>query len=288
MSRSVMITGAASGIGLELARRLADRGDRLTLTDIDPGGLAAAGAELTPRAEGNGGSVATAVLDVRDGDSVRQIVDRLADEPGGLDVIVNNAGIGSGGPVEELEFEHWQRVFDINLTGVMHGTASAYPRMIEAGHGQIVNIASLAGLVPAPFLAPYCAAKHGVVGLSLSLAAESSGTGVFVTCVCPGFTDTPILDSDGPADLSRTSMSGRGRAMAESLPGGVYEVEKLARDIERAIDRRTVILVTPTSARLLWLSARLSPRRGVKIAGRMARRTRVEIAARLGVQGATR
>ncbi len=287
MSRSVMITGGASGIGRALARRLADRGDRLTLADIDAEGLAAVQAELAPRAQAQGGDVSAVVLDVRNGDEVRAVVDRLADAQGGLDIIVNNAGIGTGGPVEELEFEHWQRVFDINLTGVMHGTAAAYPRMVAAGHGHIVNIASLAGLVPAPFLAPYCAAKHGVVGLSLSLAAEASGTGVAVTCVCPGFTETPILDSEGPADLSRTSMSGRGRVMAEALPGGVYEVEKLARDIERAIDKRTVILVTPTSARLLWLAARVAPRRGVMIAGRLARRTRAELAARLSAtQGA--
>ncbi len=285
MSRSVMITGGASGIGRALARRLADRGDRLTLADIDAEGLAAVQAELAPLAQARGGNVSAVVLDVRHGDHVREVVDRLADAPGGLDIIVNNAGIGTGGPVEELEFDHWQRVFDINLTGVMHGTAAAYPRMVAAGHGHIVNIASLAGLVPAPFLAPYCAAKHGVVGLSLSLAAESSGTGVAVTCVCPGFTETPILDSEGPADLSRTSMSGRGREMAEALPGGVYEVEKLARDVERAIDKRTVILVTPRSARLLWLTARVAPRRGVVIAGRLARRTRAELAARLSAQG---
>lgn len=275
--RVVLITGAGSGIGKELAGRLARRGDHLVLTDVDQMSLAAVASALEPTARAAGGSVRHEVVDVRDADRVAEAVADSWDRFGRIDVMVNNAGIGLGGSSEEMTAAHWQRVFDINISGVMHGVVAVYPRMLEAGSGQIVNVASLAGLVPAPHLAAYSASKHAVVGMSMSLAAEAHGTGVGVTCVCPGFTDTPILDASGPRDLPATTFAGRGREYAAGVPGGLYDVASLAADIERAIDRRQVLLVTPASARWMWRVARFAPSLGMAVARSAAARTRAAL-----------
>ncbi len=278
MSRTIIITGAASGIGRALAGRLAARGDHLLLLDIDAAAVVAEAERLNAIAVQSGGSASGQRVDVREPESLEAAVRQVVERHGRLDVMVNNAGIGLGGPTEEMSYEHFQRVFDINISGVMHGSVAAYQQMVAQGSGQIVNIASLAGLVPSPFLAAYSASKHAVVGLTLSLAAESDGTGVHMTCVCPGFTDTPILDFNGPEDLPRTSMAGKGRPIAGKLPGGVYAVDKLARDIERAIDRRSLLVITPLTARLLSGTMRISPRLGTRIAGLVARGTRRALA----------
>ncbi len=274
MHRSVIITGAGSGIGAALAARLAARGDRLTLADINGESVARVAAELAPVAAANGGSVCAEVVDVRAAAQVQALVDGVVASAGGVDIMVNNAGIGLGGPAQEMPLSHWQRVLDVNLSGVMHGVVAVYPHMVAAGRGRIVNIASLAGLVPAPYLVAYSAAKHGVVGLSLSLAAEAAGTGVEVTCVCPGFTDTPILDSQPPADLPPMVLPASGRELAAAMPGELYPVADLARDIESAIDRGEMLLVTPKTARLTWWAARLLPRQMVRMTGRLTARAR--------------
>lgn len=280
MARTFIITGAASGIGRALAGRLAARGDHLLLLDLDGPSVIAEAGRLDAIARQGGGSASGVPADVRDAQALVVAVEQVVADHGRLDVMVNNAGIGLGGPVEEMTPEHFQRVFDINISGVMHGTVAAYRQMVAQGSGQIVNIASLAGLIPAPFLTAYGASKHAVVGLSLSLAAEADGTGVGITCVCPGFTDTPILDFHGPDDLPRTSMAGRGRPIAGKVPGGVYDVQLLARDIEKAIDRRSLLVVTPMSARWLSRTMRISPRLGTKVAGLVARGTRRTLAER--------
>lgn len=278
MGRAVVITGAASGIGKGLAHRLARRGDQLVLLDVNAEGLTAASRELGAIAATRGGSAHPVHCDVRDPDAVEAAVADAWERFGRVDVMVNNAGIGIGGPAEEMSSAHWQRVFDVNVSGVMHGIAAAYPRMVAAGSGQIVNIASLAGLVPSPFLTAYAASKHAVVGMSVSLAAEAAGTGVTVTCVCPGFTETAILDFVGPEDLPQTSASGRGRMFAARVPGGIYPVEELAADIERGIDRGSLMVITPRSARWFSRGMRLSPRLGVVLASSLAKRTRKALA----------
>lgn len=276
-SRVVIITGAASGIGRALSERLAGRGEHLVLLDVNAAGLESVAAQLANVAVAGGGSVRSHVVDVRDAEAVESVVEHTWAEFGRVDVMVNNAGIGIGGPAEEMSAAHWQRVFDVNISGVMHGIAAAYPRMVAAGRGQIVNIASLAGLVPSPFLSAYGASKHAVVGMSVSLAAEAAGTGVCITCICPGFTETAILDFQGPDDLPQTSASGRGRLFAARVPGGIYPVEALAADIERGIDEQKMLVITPSSARWFSRGMRLSPKLGVSLAASIARRTRMAL-----------
>ncbi len=258
--RVVVITGAASGIGRALAGRLVRRGDHVVLLDIDAEGLQAATAELAEHIATSGGSVASEVVDVRDAARMDQIVGDVWRRFGGIDVMVNNAGIAAGGPAEDLSVEHWQRAFDVNLSGVMHGVVAVYPRMVAARAGHIVNVASLAGLIPAPMMAAYSASEHGVVGLTLSLAGEAESYGIAVTCVCPGFTETPLLDHAGPDDLRPTMAPGDARLIPKITHTHIYDVDKLAADIERGIDHRAVLVVSPTTAKMSWAVTRMSPR----------------------------
>jgi NAD(P)-dependent dehydrogenase (short-subunit alcohol dehydrogenase family) len=118
---------------------------------------------------------------------VQALVSDLVARYGVLDYIFNNAGISVCADARDLEIAHWRKVIDVNLMGVVYGTHAAYQQMVKQGHGHIVNIASLAGLVPFPTNAPYAASKHAVVGLSLSMRTEGEALGVKVSAVCPGF-----------------------------------------------------------------------------------------------------
>ncbi len=256
MSRTVIITGGASGIGAGLARALARRGDTLVLADIDVTGAEALADTLSRTTQA---SVIGAELDVRDAAAVRQLVDDTVARTGRLDVMFNNAGIGVGGESLELDVAHWDRVIDVNLRGVVHGVTAALPHMVRQGDGHIVNTASLAGLVPAPFLAPYSATKHAVVGMTLSLRVEFADRGVRFSALCPGFTDTPILDKEMPDDLPPVTIRQPVREMAQALPGGVYELDKLVVDILRGLDHNDPLIVAPATARAAWRSFRTSP-----------------------------
>jgi NAD(P)-dependent dehydrogenase (short-subunit alcohol dehydrogenase family) len=234
-----------------LCRALARRGDSVTVADID-------GAAAQRVADEIGGTAAK--VDVRDVDGVAALVEDVVGSAGRLDLMVNNAGVGVGGDVSELTVAHWDRVIDVNLRGVVHGVQAAYPVMVRQRSGHIVNTASMAGLVPAPYLAPYDATKHAVVGLSLSLRGEASLHGVKVTVVCPGWIDTPLLDSTGPDDLPKPSSTQTGgvREMASRM-GGLYSPDALAADIVRGIERNRPMVVAPRQARILWRMMRLSP-----------------------------
>src|SRR5437763_50829 len=164
--RVAFVTGGASGIGRAISGALVARGDRVVVSDINASGAAAVARELEARGPGSATSVG---LDVADPRGFEQAVAAAHAEHGRLDLLFNNAGIGVGGPVEELALAHWERTIDVNLRGVMHGVRAAYPLMIEQGFGHIVNTASLAGLLPFPFGVPYAMTKHAVVGLSVSL-----------------------------------------------------------------------------------------------------------------------
>ena len=161
------------------------------------------------------GSASSVYLDVADALGFEQAVSAVHADRGRLDLLFNNAGIGVGGPVEELSLAHWERTLDVNLRGVIHGVRAAYPLMLAQRSGHIVNTGSLAGLLPFPMGTPYAASKHAVVGLSLSLRVEARAYGVRVSVVCPGVIDTPILDSDGPPDLPPSSLA-RGEGVNSS------------------------------------------------------------------------
>ncbi len=251
--RSAIVTGGGSGIGAAVVRALAARGASVVAADIDEAAVRAVVAAM-PAGRGD---VTAAILDVRDAAAVADLVVQVAAEHDGLDLMFNNAGIAVGGAAEELTLEHWNRVLDVNVRGVVHGVYAAYPLMLRQGHGHLVNTASLAGLVPGPGLAPYSAAKHAVVGLSLSLRAEGASRGVRVSAICPGFVDTPILRNVNPG-LPQTDIGANARALAGRL-GKLYDADALAQDILRGVERNRALIVAPRSARAAWRMARYAP-----------------------------
>jgi NAD(P)-dependent dehydrogenase (short-subunit alcohol dehydrogenase family) len=256
--RVAFVTGGASGIVKALSGALVARGATVVLADINASGAAAVARELADRGPGSATSLS---LDVADASGFARAVGGVNDEHGHLDLLFNNAGIGIGGPVEELTLAHWERTLDVNLRGVVHGVIAVYPLMVKQGFGHIVNTASLAGLLPFPLGVPYAMTKHAVVGLSVSLRNEARAHGVRVSAVCPGVIDTPILDAEGPPDLPRTSLAGRGREMfLHSNRGPAYPPERLAADVLRGVERNRAIIVAPARARTAWLMNRISPR----------------------------
>jgi NAD(P)-dependent dehydrogenase (short-subunit alcohol dehydrogenase family) len=259
MARVAIVTGGGSGIGQALSAALVQRGDAVVVADVN--GEAAASTAGRLDAAGPG-TASAATVDVRDAAAVTALVDGTAERHGRLDLMFNNAGIGIGGLVEELTVAHWNRIIDVNLRGVVHGVQAAHPVMVRQGFGHIINTASLAGLTPVPGIVPYAATKWAVVGLSLSLRAESAARGVRVSVVCPGVVDTPIFDAKVPADLPAVPSTERVdvRALIRRLGGGnMMRPEDLAAHVMRGVDRNRAIVVAPLRARVLWWCMRLSP-----------------------------
>ncbi len=180
----VVVTGAGSGIGREIALTFAGRGTRLALADISEKGLCAVRDEL-----GTGGNTLyTETVDVSRADECGEFCDAVYREMGRVDILCNNAGVAVGGDFQDVSLQDWEWIVGVNLWGVIHGCHFFYPRMIaQGGGGHIVNIASAAGLFPAPFSIPYVSTKHGVVGLSQTLRSEAALHGIGVSAICPGF-----------------------------------------------------------------------------------------------------
>jgi NAD(P)-dependent dehydrogenase (short-subunit alcohol dehydrogenase family) len=254
--RHVVITGGASGIGRALAAALVREGATAVIADLDGEQASTTAKELTATGPGRASGVA---LDVRDHEAVVDVFSAADRDLGGIDLAVNNAGIAVGGAVHELDLDHWDRTFDVNVRGVVHGVRAVYPLMVARGHGQILNTASLAGLVPAPLMAPYTASKHAVVGLSLALRSEAAVHGVKVSVLCPGFVDTPLLDSANPG-MAKTHASEHARGMATRMQRRLYSPDDLARDVLRGLGRDKAVIVAPASARFAWAVTRFAPR----------------------------
>lgn len=207
-SKVAVVTGAASGIGLGMARTFGHEGMRVVLSDVSDEGLNKAVADL--RSEGI--DCIGQLADVRSVEAVEALARAAADSYGQVHVVCNNAGVGVFGRQWELTENDWALAIDVCLWGVINGVRVFVPRMLASGvQCHVVNTASMGGLLSAPFVGPYAAAKHGVVGLSKSLRVELGGTNVGVTLVCPGNVRTNVAramreqrDSqrrDGGADL---------------------------------------------------------------------------------------
>jgi NAD(P)-dependent dehydrogenase (short-subunit alcohol dehydrogenase family) len=189
-----VITGGASGIGRAVADRAAAEGMKLVLGDIEEGPLKETVHDLTSR----GAEALGVVTDVSDAASVRELRDRTLDRFGAVHLVHNNAGIGLGGPIWEVSEEDWRWILGVNLWGVIHGVTTFVPVLIEQGEGHVVNTASIAGLIAAPFLGPYNATKQAVVAISETLFKDLQAVGapIGVSVLCPGFVQTRIAESE--------------------------------------------------------------------------------------------
>ncbi|MEC3948191.1 SDR family NAD(P)-dependent oxidoreductase [Sphingobium sp. HWE2-09] len=192
-SKIAVVTGAASGIGAAVAHRLAAEGATILIGDRNAAGV-------TDVAQAIGSAATAFTLDVADETSCSDMIDQTIRLHGGIDILCNIAGVLDFGRFADVDRSRWDRVIAVNLTGVYHMCHAAMPHLI-ARRGNIVNMASAAGLVGVPYNSVYTASKHGVVGLTRALALEFSKEGVRVNAVCPGGVATPMLQQAPPDNI---------------------------------------------------------------------------------------
>jgi NADP-dependent 3-hydroxy acid dehydrogenase YdfG len=246
--RVAVVTGAASGIGRALCLALCESGAIVIGADRDAEGLVAL------RAEAESGTLTTATLDVTDRAAVGDVLDGVVAVHGRLDLVFNNAGIVVGGDYEDMDVHAWEKIVDVNLWGVIHGTDRAYRIMLEQGHGHIVNTASTAGVLPVARSTAYATTKHAVVGLSVSLREEARANGIRVSVVIPGLVDTNIFDT-------ATNIGGHDyRAAIDRVPLGRLSPARAADHILRGVRRNRSHIVFPASNRAIVAAYRLAPR----------------------------
>jgi len=190
--QTAIITGSNSGIGLAIADHLAAKGANIVVNSFsDRTEDHAVAAQIAAK---NGVEAVYIKADMSRADECRNLVEQAAARFGTVEILVNNAGIQHVAPVEEFPVERWDAIIAINLSSSFHTIAAAVPHMKASSYGRIVNIASAHGLRASPFKAAYVAAKHGVVGLTRTVALELAGKGVTCNAVCPGFVLTPLVE----------------------------------------------------------------------------------------------
>jgi 3-hydroxybutyrate dehydrogenase len=193
--KRAVVTGSNSGIGLGIAEALAAAGASVVLNSFtdrpEDHDLARS------LAKKHGAKVIYIAADMSKGADCRALIDKA----GGCDILVNNAGIQFVSPIEDFPAEKWDQIIAINLTSAFHTTAAALPAMRKTGWGRIINISSAHGLTASPFKSAYVSAKHGIVGLSKTVALETAGHGITCNAICPGYVLTPLVEAQIPDQM---------------------------------------------------------------------------------------
>jgi 3-hydroxybutyrate dehydrogenase len=241
--KHALVTGGAQGIGLAIATLLARHGARISIMSRN------VMLSEAQRSRGTGEFFRTKG-DVTDEDQVRRAFSECREAYGPIAILVNNAGIAESATLTRTSLELWERTIATNLTGTFLCMREALQDMIAEKWGRIVNVASIAGLVGAPYIAAYCASKHGVVGLTRAAAAEFDGTGIAVNCVCPGYTETAILHraiANITAKTAKSEQETRELLARDNPESRIATAEEVAQGILHLIEgsRTGIALVIP-------------------------------------------
>ncbi|WP_347565703.1 SDR family oxidoreductase [Nocardioides sp. IC4_145] len=280
-----LVTGGGSGIGAALVHALVDAGAHVVVADLDE--VAAQRVADAAGAAGAPGTARAVRLDVTDAAAVQAAVDEVVARAGRIDLLFNNAGITFGGETEDLTLAQWDAIIDVNIRGVVHGVAAAYPHMVRQGAGgsawggHVVNTASMGGLMAAGLITSYVMTKHAVVGLSLALRTEAAAKGVGVTVLCPAAVETPILEKGHLGRFHGRDYYLKGQGVRRPLDPDVLAAEALA-----AVAADRPLLVTPRPARIAWRVGRLAPAFANRAATRFVAKQRRLQARRARKQGA--
>ena len=263
----VLVTGAASGLGRALALEFSKEGAELVLADIKGERLAEVGKEIASITE----EPMAAVVDVSSKNAMESFSERVLDEKGRVDVLVNNAGVGLGGELIDMTLDDWEWVMGVNFWGVVYGLHFFLPKMTERRNGYIVNVASANGIFSFPFNGVYCASKHAVVGLSDSLRAELKRFGIGVTTVCPGMMRTNIAEDARFKPCSEKERRFM-QKFAEDIDRNGADPRIVARGTIAAIRKNKPLYVSPRGAPPLYWFYRFFPGAFRWIIGEVARR----------------
>lgn len=236
--RHAVVTGGSRGIGHAVASALAREGARVSIISRSAGVRA----------------------DVTDEEQVRRAFAACREKDGPIEILVNNSGIAESAPLKRTDRAMWDRIVATNLTGTFLCTREAVPDMIAARWGRIVNVASTAGLGGAPYLAAYCASKHGVIGFTRATAAELAQDGITVNAICPGYTETEMMERAIANITARTQKSDREarELLAQGNPGGrIATVLEVAEGVLQLLDgeRNGVAMIVPGCALVNGLGA---------------------------------
>jgi NADP-dependent 3-hydroxy acid dehydrogenase YdfG len=253
-NNTIAITGAGSGFGAAIAHKYAADGWKVAVTDIDEERASQTLFEIQQL----GGDGFALLLDTTNSDQWQQLDEEILARWGGLQVLVNNAGVATAGNVEDTSIQDWQWVLDIDLMGVVRGCHQFAAMFKRQRSGHIVNIASFAGLAGLPFIASYGVAKAGVVALSEALRAEMHEYGVGVTVACPAFVKTNLLDT-----FRATNGDTRATVTRWMETSGIT-AEHIAKDIATAVKNNTFLLLTHRQTRAGWRLKRWFPERYFK------------------------
>ncbi|MFC2157140.1 SDR family NAD(P)-dependent oxidoreductase [Acidobacteriota bacterium] len=235
-NKVTILTGAAGGIGSETARLFGEKGAILVLTDIHEDRLKNLEGELNPL----GVETLSVIHDVADPESWKNLIDKVKIKFGRIDILINNAGVVEPGPAEQISTEKVMQQMNVNLLGTIYGCRAVLPTLKEQDSGNIVNVASLGGIVPLPGEAVYSATKFGIRGYSFSLFAELRKYNIGVTVVCPDSVDTPQHDYELKYDDA-----------VLSFIGSPLKPEQMAKSILKAVRKKKAEILVPTSMGLI-------------------------------------
>ncbi|MES2797235.1 MAG: SDR family oxidoreductase [Bacteroidota bacterium] len=235
MKKITIITGAAAGIGKELAIQLNEQGHQVIALDIDFEGL-----------KSLGNSIEKMQLDVADYQAVKQTFSDIFQKYRRIDYVYANAGIAVAGEIRDIDIIQWQKIISININGVINCATEAYSLMLRQGFGHIINTASLAGLVPSVTMGAYSTTKFAIVGFSRVLRAEAREFGINVTAVCPGYIKSNIYDNAIYNNVKKEAAMGIN-------PFNLLETDAAVSKIINGVEANKELIIFPFYGKLIWL-----------------------------------